>query len=225
MIKQRKINPNVKILLGKRKRKNPEMEEQAEKILFQFGKNIKFKYLNEGGYAETYYFAVNNSDRLNPGEYVLKIFTEKVITVDQIKYLTLISKYGLIPKIFHINKEYLIMKYVRSTALDQFIKIEYSHGERIITSDILSKKEINSILIKVANLLNKWHDLNLSHGDIHAGNILITRTGKIYLIDPDIEKLEYNKKRDIRFFKEIYDSVNNDLPFDEIDENIRKLFP
>ena len=66
----------IKQKTKQRKRQNPEIELEAKDILSQFGKNIKFKYLSKGLFAETYYFTIKDSRKLNPGEYVLKALND-----------------------------------------------------------------------------------------------------------------------------------------------------
>ncbi len=40
-----------------------------------------------------------------------------------------------------------------------------------------------SILQSVANLLNELHGQGITHGDLHAGNVLLELDGKIWLTD------------------------------------------
>jgi len=207
MIKQRKRNTATKILPKKQKRKNPDMEERAEEILSQFGKNIKFNYLNRGSYAKTYYFVIKNSKKLNPGEYVLKLFNddpEDWLSDEKIEYLIKLSKYGLIPKIYYIDQTYVIMKYIRGENLNNIIKKFESNK-----NNTSLQKELTSILLKVKKLIQNWHKLGFIHGDIHAGNIIITESGKLYLIDPDLERLGLSTfNTDNSYFEELYARVN-----------------
>lgn len=219
MIK-RKVKPKA------RKRKNPELESEVKEILFGFGENIKFKYLSKGSYAKTYYFVIKDSEYLKSGEYVIKYFVdpEDYMSDLEINYLKKLSKYGLIPEIFYIDKKYIIMKYIRGVALDSFLKTN-SLGHTV--SDKLSVDELNLILTKVAKLIKHWHKLGFSHNDLHDGNILITESGKIYLIDPKSDKMGrlYSSNRDIKFFKNLYYDINYKTPNLFIEHHLKELFP
>lgn len=217
---KRKVKPKAK------KRKNPELESEVREILSDFGENIKFKYLSKGSYAKTYYFVIKDSEYLKSGEYVIKYFVdpEDYMSNLEINYLKKLSKYGLIPEIFYINKKFIVMKYIRGVALDSFLKTD-SLGRTV--SDELSVDDINSILTKVAKLIRHWHKLGFSHNDLHDGNILITESGKIYLIDPKSDEMGrlYSPNRDIRFFKNLYCDINYDTPRLFIEHHLKELFP
>lgn len=197
-----------------KKRKNPNLEEEAKDILSQFGKNIKFKYLSKGSFAETYYFTIKDSRKLNPGEYVLKVFndySEDWLSSEQIDYLIKLSNYGLIPRIYYIYKTYTIMNYIRGKSL---LDLRW----------ILSRENLNLILLKVAKLLKTWHKLGFVHGDLHEGNVLITDSQKIYLIDPNLERIGFlGIQRDFRFFEVIYSAINYDVPKHINENKIREL--
>lgn len=222
MIK-RKPKPKVRKIS---KRKNPELESEVKKILSDFGENIKFKYLSKGSYAKTYYFVIKDSDYLKSGEYVIKYFVypEDYMGKFEIEYLKKLSKYGLIPEIFYIDKKYIIMRYIRGVAFDSFLKTT-SLGHTV--SDKLSVDELNSILTKVAKLIKHWHKLGFSHNDLHDGNILITESGKIYLIDPKSDEMGrlHSPNRDIRFFKNLYYDINHNTPRLFIEHHLKELFP
>lgn len=104
MIKLRKITE---------KRKNPHLNDIED---FIKKNSSKFEYLDRGGEAKVFYFKLNkslvlNTEILKPGEYGLKIFDNNItqnniggLSNKKIDKLKLLSKYGLIPKIYVITK-------------------------------------------------------------------------------------------------------------------------
>lgn len=206
----------------KRIRKNPELESEVKNILSDFGKNIKFKYLSKGTYAETYYFVIKDSDFLPPGEYVLKILMGH-FEPDNIKYMLELSKYGLIPKIYYMSPKFQIMRFIEGVTLSSLVTLEHDKYYSVIDlKTSLSNTEINVILTKVWKLLKNWHKLGFFHGDLHEGNIMISDSGKIYLIDPQSFK-SATKKADTFQFSSMYKDLNFGISEKIINERLRKL--
>lgn len=209
----------------KTKRKNPDLESDAEKIISQFGKNIKSKYLAYGYFSEIYYFEIKTSGKLKPGKYVLKIFNkyQDVVDSDVINYLLKLSDNKLIPEIYYITDKYIIMKYIEGVTLKSITKIN-TINDWIIESNLYTFNDLNNILLNVVKLLKKWHRLGFAHGDLHSDNIMISK-GNVYLIDPKIEDMEYiSKNHDVRMFKDLYDGVNYTIPESVNDTKIKRLF-
>jgi len=192
-----------------KKRKNPELESEVQETLSQFGKNIKFKYLAEGTNAETYYFVIKDSDKLNPGEYVIKLFFRSHLYMDDRVYLKKLSKYGLIPKIYYIDGNFIIMKYIKGEPLSSII---YHLDNNKIISSLFSTVDLNIILNNLKKLINKWHELGFTHGDLNLGNILVTNSKNVYLIDPDLdtrlEIFDKHKKSDNNVVNKLIERVN-----------------
>lgn len=170
MIKQRKRK--------RYKKKNPELQKVVENILSKIDHNnkIEFEYISDGSYAEIYKFNLKSNKLvdnkiLKSGNYVLKIFRDPAKD-KEINQLTKFSNYGLIPKIFIINKNFIIMKFIEGKTLWKFIEINDSFN-RII-------------FLKIERLIQKYHQLGFVHGDLHPDNILITNKINVYFIDPDI---------------------------------------
>lgn len=152
MIKRKVKGKNPKV----RKRKNPELESGAEKILSQFGKNIKFKYLSHGYFSEIYYFEIKTSGKLKSGKYVIKIFNkyQDVVDSDVIEHLLKLSDNKLIPEIYYITDKYIIMKYIEGVTLKSITKIN-TINDWIIESNLYAFNELNTILLNVVKLLKK----------------------------------------------------------------------
>lgn len=153
------------------KKKNPHLYD-IEKYI---GENSsKFKYLNSGTEGDVYYFEsykslIVNTEILKSGKYVLKIFSYD-LGPKQINEFIKLSKYGVIPKIYVITKRYIIMKYI---AGDLYYYFKKEHPEKL--------KLINN---KIEDLLEIWDKLDLSHGDLSEGNIIIGKNNSVYFIDP-----------------------------------------
>jgi len=206
MIKKKvKIKTEIKV----RKRKNPYLQFQAENILNELDpKNkIDFKFIGEGSYGEVYCFELNQNKIfqnviLKPGKYIIKIF-KRFTSTEEIKYLEKLSKYGLIPKIFIINKKFSIMKYIESETL-----LEFEENNR--NNRNLMKKLFENII----SMLQKWHELGYSHGDLDRRNILVSKNHKIYFIDPNFKNSEEEFESDnelIKGYLEDYHYYNDQL--------------
>lgn len=155
----------------KLKRKNPHLYDIEKHI----GENSsKFKYLSSGAEGDVYYFELNksiviNTEVLKSGKYVLKIFSYD-LGPKQINKFIKLSKYGVIPKIYVITKRYIIMKYIVGNLYYYFKK---EHPEKL--------KSINN---KIEDLIEVWEKLDLKHGDLSEGNIIIGKNDSVYFIDP-----------------------------------------
>lgn len=184
----------IKRKVKKSKRKNPYLQHEAKEFLRNLDPDINFKFIGEGNFGETYYFKTNHNILyrnivLKPNQYILKIYTDSPSS-SEIQYLIKLSKYGLIPKIYYINYYFAIMKYIEGETL-------WDYGP----------KTPPEFSLKLKKLIKKWHELGFAHGDISDTNILVTESGKIYLIDPyfenkdefqnDLFKLEWIENRGI----------------------------
>lgn len=167
-----------------RKRKNPEIDIiEFLEDLKPHEDDIKVQSIAEGGYGETYIFQIrnkkvlNNGIVLNPGEYLIKRFfnnsANEVINKKEIEYLIKLSNYGLIPKIYYIDRNFVIMKFIEALPLSEYID-----------NDLFTESEKDKIVERLYVLISKWHELGFAHGDLSLTNILITKTNKVYLIDP-----------------------------------------
>lgn len=141
-------------------------------------KNISdIEYLGSGAEAKSFYFNVNVNTHIfntliKKGKYVLKIYKKfNQLTDRYINYLKTLSNYGLIPKIYHIDANTIIMKYIKGKTYDQ------------IRRD-LTFREHEYVLEQINKLIRIWENLGFYHGDISDGNILITDDRKVYFIDP-----------------------------------------
>lgn len=164
----------------KNKRKNPynSIEEVISKLeLNPYVQEIRL--LGQGAFGDVYYFYlpqrtfILNDIFLDKGEYAIKIlFGNHKYGKEDIKKLEVMSKYGIIPKIFYIDKNSMIMKYIDGITLKEFRK-KYPFYS------------LNEIKTKIEYLQHIWWQIGkFSHEDLHDGNILITKDLKVYLIDP-----------------------------------------
>jgi len=165
-----------------RKKKNPHLENIEE---FIKSNSSEFIYLSTGGEGSVYYFKLNkrlilNTEILQPGEYALKIFTDKRtennkggLSSKKINKFLLLSKYGLIPKIFIITNKYIISKYIYGQTISDF-QIEYP-------------EHMDEVNHQIDKLIKVWNKLGFEHDDLSEDNILISDKGSIYFIDPYIK--------------------------------------
>lgn len=163
------------------KHKNPHLNDIED---FIRKNSSKFEYVSRGGEAKVFYFKLNkslvlNTEVLKPGEYGLKIFKYDPgkdyngISNKKMDKLKLLSKYGLIPKIFIITKRYVISKFIHGTTISEF-QAEYP-------------ELMDNVNDKIEKLINIWKKLGFDHGDLSEDNILISENGSIHLIDPYIK--------------------------------------
>lgn len=152
---------------------------------------------------------------LYSGKYILKdIRKEKILNKD-INILKSLSDLKLIPKIYFINKNKMIMDYFDGVTLQDYLK---KHK--------LSEK----LYLKIRKLVFKWHRLGYAHGDlallfssktnklVGAENLLIGDK-EITLIDPILGKIYDNKLSqfdirrnwDIQFLKELKFYINRSV--------------
>lgn len=151
--------------------------------------SIYFKKIGEGDYGRVYRFKLDNKIILNSkilllGDYTLKLlkYSDDYYNINQIDYLTKLSKYGLIPKIFIITKNYTISKFIDGYTFDE-VKYMYYDDNKI------SQKVWLNIIKKREYILDIWDKLGFNHGDHHNNNILVSKDfNHVYFIDPNVVK-------------------------------------
>lgn len=150
---------------------------------------------------------------LMSGKYVLKNISKENITTKEINTLKSLSDLKLIPKIYFIDNDRMIMDYFDGITLQDYLK-KYK----------LSKE----LYQKIKYLILKWHKLGYAHGDlaiffdkknklVGGENLLIGKDKEIKLIDPIIGKIhdgklsqfKIRKKWDNEFLKELKIHINN----------------
>lgn len=208
------------------KRKNPESDIKSLLDNLEPYEDIKFIKISQGGFGETYRFFINNSKKLSnnqilySGEYLLKRQLHNKLNISEIKKLELLSKYGLIPKIFFISEKYQIMEYIKSNNLFQLTSIHKISDEKGLI-----------LLKKIKQLIKNWHKLGYCHGDLrNLKNYLVTSSNKVYIIDPATHyECDYNKDlRDLDYVERVftedwddwedsYNSGNNDYDSNDND--------
>lgn len=170
----------IRILKNKSKVRNPSIPLNVKNL---FNGDVEIKYLDSGAEADVYIIenaneVIVDNHLLFPGKYILKYYFNKHLysSSKQIKYLKKLSDKKLIPKIYIITDRFIIMKYIEGTNLEKLLdKGKYK--------SLTSKKEI---IDNIKNELSKWHDNNFIHNDLSPSNIIISNSGKIWLIDPDV---------------------------------------
>lgn len=170
----------IKILRNKSKVRNPSIPQNIKNLFYG---NVDINFLDSGAEADVYYFE-NKDDiivdnyLLHPRKYILKYYFNKFLysSSKQIRYLKKLSDKKLIPKIYIITSDFIVMKFIEGTNLEKLLdKGRYK--------SLSSKKEL---INNIKNELSKWHNNNFIHNDLSPSNILISNNGKVWLIDPDI---------------------------------------
>lgn len=170
----------TKIEKAAKRRKNPYDSIDEVIYLLENHKFVKsFNLIGRGKEGPVYYFKliqrsfILNDIFLDKGEYAIKILTGRhKYNKEVIDQLKLMSNYGVIPKIYYIDHNSIIMKYINGITLRDF-KLRYPN---------YSLTEINK---RVEELEKIWWDVGkFVHMDICDRNILITENMKVYLIDP-----------------------------------------
>ena len=177
-----------------KKRKNPELQEKANEI-FEFINPSFWRYLTEGDYAEIYKFGISQNTRipfvkenviLKPGTYCLKILknSDKNLDLKSRNFLKKLSKHKLIPEIFLITNNIIIMEYIDGDTLLNLMEE--------IPPGILER-----IFLDLYKIIERYHDLGYSHSDLHLKNILIDENNKVHVIDPLICKKDFEKDNEL----------------------------
>lgn len=139
---------------------------------------LNLKEIGHGTFATVYYFKLDKrsfviNTLLQKGEYVIKIYdTGRELEYEDQKYLLLLSKYGLVPKIYYADSNTIIMKYIDGITLNKFHRLN---------NDLTLWREIKT---RIGELYDVWYKLGFNHKDLHDENILIAKNHKVYLIDP-----------------------------------------
>lgn len=184
----------------KKTKKNPELQKKANSILYGQLDANNISFLSEGNYAEIYKFDIevptrisfiSNNMVMKPGTYVLKLQKwNNLLDLKGRNFLKKLSKHKLIPEIYVISSDFIIMKYIEGNTLRDLINNE---------------ENIAGILHKVGRIVEKYHDLGYSHSDLHSANILIDKNGEVHLIDPKILEKNFEKDENImQYYYEEY---------------------
>ena len=179
---------------------------------------IKCKLINKGHNPVCILTVKNikviNDVTLYSGKYILKDIRKEKISNKDINVLKSLSNLKLIPKIYFINQNKIIMDYFEGITLTQYLK---NHN--------LSKQ----LFLEIQKLIRKWHRLGYAHGDLAllfnkdnklvGGDNLLISDKEITLIDPILGKIyddklsqfEIRKKWDTQFLKELKFYINRSV--------------
>lgn len=84
---------------------------------------------------------------------------------------------------------------VGDDGLVQIIKVfEIIDGTSWMNTEWKSEKAKKTALEQVDKLIHKMNKAGIIHHDLHSGNVMVSKTGKIYIIDFDLAKLVENEE-------------------------------
>lgn len=196
---------------------------EIEKQISQLLKGVNYKLIQNKSLGTVYYFETNKMiELLNhkylKGEYILKV--EK-LTLDEVENLKKLSELKLIPKIFSIDEIFIynnfkqdeflfiiIMEFINGIDLQKLIS-KYYWNYYDTSKDIILRRYLANEIRKEYNKYGK----NI-HGDLNPRNILVTKDGKVYFIDP---QLYYDKSDRIK--------AKPEQDWSDLASIIRNLYP
>lgn len=189
-------------MIKRRKKKNPVLQSEVDQVLNQLDPEYVF-YLAEGDYSEVYEFKINESKRidntiLKKGLYVIKFLKQdedNYLNIKDITYLKKLSNLKIIPKIYVITENYIIMDFIDGKTLEYILTNTEHPGKK------------SNLLLKLERLISKLHDKKIAHGDLHLRNVLVDSDENLYLIDPvtNSKTFENDNRRLMRARSEFLD--------------------
>lgn len=155
-------------MIKRRKKKNPVLQLEVDRVLNQLNPEYVF-YLAEGDYSEVYEFKINENKRidnivLKKGLYVIKFLKQdedNYLNIKDITYLKKLSNLKIIPKIYVITENYIIMDFIDGKTLEYILTNTEHPGKK------------SNLLLKLERLISKLHDKKIAHGDLHLRNVLV----------------------------------------------------
>lgn len=162
-----------------KRRRNPVLESEVNTVLDKLDPKY-ISYLAEGDYSEVYKFEITENKEiddviLKKGTYVIKFFKQdedNYLNFKDILYLKKLSNLKIIPKIYVITENYIIMDFINGKTLEYVLTNTEHPGKK------------SNLLLKLERLISKLHDKKIAHGDLHLRNVLIDLDENLYLIDP-----------------------------------------
>lgn len=177
---------------------------------FEYMFRVPFYEFDTGGNAKTYQFQISKPTFafeiiFKPGNYVLKLLRKSgrfdlyndpgrlfyVSTEECTKKLLALSDLKLIPKIYIIQDNFIIMDYIDGIILSK----SGIHRESVEFREMVFEKLINTVM--------EWHVHLWFHGDLDGDNIILGKDKNIYIIDPSCNNHIDNKKLDINALEEL----------------------
>lgn len=104
-------------------------------------------------------------------KYLIKYFNKKIDN-NEIEYLLKLSNNNLIPKIYNINFNYIIMDYIEGFTLEEILQ------------NFITGEYAQVLISKIKNVWKNWIIHSNGHGDLHLSNIIITKSNDVIFIDP-----------------------------------------
>jgi len=166
------------------------------------------KYLTSGKHSKVLSGKYENGNIRN--NIIIKIGLEQYI-FKEIHYLKKLQKYDFVPKIYFLNKNYLIMEKIEGILIDNYIELK-------------SKKEILIILQKILDICFKLDKLGIQKFELTNPykHIIITKNNEVKFIDFERSIVSLSPKN-ITQILQYFKRKSNDLKLKDININLDKI--
>ena len=182
-------------LLKKQKLKYHEINiDTIENYLKKEKKYKIIKNLGQGVFGTVYLVEKNKKQfavkvQLKKSDYTIKKFIDE--SINEYKNGKITGSHKITPKYY--NLYFLYNKY--DYKMISIIEMEAIKG-KTLEDYLINKKKLNANETKILlNKIEKLHKLNIIHGDLHVGNIMVTTKNKkfdVFLVDLGFSSTKHN---------------------------------
>lgn len=182
-------------LLKKQKLKYHEINiDTIENYLKKEKKYKIIKNLGQGAFGTVYLVEKNKKQfavkvQLKKSDYTIKKFIDE--SINEYKNGKITGSHKITPKYY--NLYFLYNKY--DYKMISIIEMEAIKG-KTLEDYLINKKKLSANETKILqNKIEKLHKLNIVHGDLHVGNIMVTTKNKkfdVFLVDLGFSSTKHN---------------------------------
>ncbi len=87
---------------------------------------------------------------------------------------------------------------------NSLIIYEFIRGD-LLREQLINNVRVDEVMYSIGSMAGKMHSAGITHGDLAAGNIIISSENRVYFIDPSLGKIDSradDKAADLYLFKE-----------------------